>query len=116
MSVLTVIKQGPQQLLILLVKAYRLLLSPWLGSSCRFAPTCSAYTLQALQDHGAVIGAYLGGYRIVRCGPWCVGGHDAVPLAEDLRKTQPFKLFSVLLFTTAGHDGAISSSNTKCSL
>ena len=48
-----------QRLLILLVKAYRLLLSPWLGSACRFEPTCSVYALQALQRHGAARGAWL---------------------------------------------------------
>jgi putative membrane protein insertion efficiency factor len=69
----------PQTLLIVLVKAYRLLLSPWLGSGCRFEPTCSAYSLQALQQYGAVRGAYLTLHRLVRCQPWCDGGHDPVP-------------------------------------
>ena len=67
-------------LLIGLVKGYRLFLSPWLGSSCRFTPTCSAYSLQALQQHGAAAGAYLTAARIARCHPWCEGGHDAVPV------------------------------------
>ena len=65
--------------LIALVKGYRLLLSPWLGSSCRFTPTCSAYSLQALQQHGAAAGSYLTLRRIARCQPWCQGGHDPVP-------------------------------------
>ncbi len=65
--------------LIALVKGYRLLLSPWLGSSCRFSPTCSAYSLQALERHGAAGGAYLTLGRLVRCHPWCQGGHDSVP-------------------------------------
>ena len=69
----------PQQLLMGLVKAYRLLLSPWLGSACRFEPTCSAYSLQALQLHGAMAGSYLTLYRLARCQPWCDGGHDPVP-------------------------------------
>ncbi|MES1977764.1 MAG: membrane protein insertion efficiency factor YidD [Pseudomonadota bacterium] len=69
----------PQTILISLVKAYRLLLSPWLGSSCRFEPTCSAYSLQALQEYGAVHGTYLTLHRLVRCQPWCDGGHDPVP-------------------------------------
>ncbi|RYX90069.1 MAG: membrane protein insertion efficiency factor YidD [Comamonadaceae bacterium] len=69
----------PQQLLLGLVKAYRLLLSPSLGSSCRFEPTCSAYSMQALQQYGAVRGTYLTLHRLVRCGPWCDGGHDPVP-------------------------------------
>jgi len=66
-------------LLIGLVKGYRLFLSPSLGSSCRFTPTCSAYSLQALQQHGAGAGAYLTVARIARCHPWCEGGHDPVP-------------------------------------
>ena len=65
--------------LIGLVKGYRLLLSPWLGSSCRFTPTCSAYALDALQQHGAGAGTYLVVARIARCHPWCAGGHDPVP-------------------------------------
>jgi putative membrane protein insertion efficiency factor len=72
----------PQKLLVGLVKGYRLLLSPWLGSSCRFEPTCSAYSLQALQQHGATRGSYLTLYRLVRCHPWCHGGYDPVPSSQ----------------------------------
>jgi putative membrane protein insertion efficiency factor len=68
-----------KQLLIALVKGYRLLLSPWLGSACRFTPTCSAYSLEALEKHGAVYGSYLTLKRIGRCNPFCAGGHDPVP-------------------------------------
>lgn len=67
--------------LIGLVRFYRLMLSPWLGSGCRFEPTCSAYALQALQDHGAARGSYLTLKRLGRCHPWCAGGHDPVPPA-----------------------------------
>ena len=67
------------RLLIGLVKAYRLLLSPSLGSSCRFEPTCSAYALQALQRHGSAKGSYLTLKRLGRCHPWCAGGLDPVP-------------------------------------
>ena len=66
-------------LLIGFVQGYRLLLSPWLGSGCRFEPTCSAYSLAALQAHGAGAGSYLTLKRLVRCQPWCSGGHDPVP-------------------------------------
>lgn len=69
----------PRRLLIGLVKAYRLLLSPWLGSACRFEPTCSAYALQALERHGALGGSYLTLHRLCRCHPWCDGGPDPVP-------------------------------------
>jgi putative membrane protein insertion efficiency factor len=69
----------PKRALIALVKGYRLLLSPWLGSACRFEPTCSVYALQALQQHGAMMGSYLTVARIGRCHPWCQGGSDPVP-------------------------------------
>jgi putative membrane protein insertion efficiency factor len=81
--------QLPQRLLILLVQGYRLLLSPWLGSQCRFEPTCSAYALGALQAHGAAGGTYLAARRVLRCHPWCAGGHDPVPSA-------PPRLFALL--------------------
>lgn len=71
--------QLPQRALIGLVRGYRLLLSPWLGSSCRFEPTCSAYSLEALQQHGAAAGTYLTVARVLRCHPWCDGGLDPVP-------------------------------------
>jgi putative membrane protein insertion efficiency factor len=76
--------------LIGMVKAYRLLLSPWLGSACRFTPTCSAYALQALEQHGAAAGSYLTLARLARCHPWCAGGIDDVP-------AQPPALFTRLL-------------------
>jgi uncharacterized protein len=79
----------PQRGLVLLVKGYRLLLSPWLGSQCRFEPTCSAYALQALQDHGAGAGSYLAARRILRCHPWCDGGFDPVPAAKGQRASDP---------------------------
>jgi putative membrane protein insertion efficiency factor len=76
-----------QKLLMLLVKGYRLMLSPWLGSSCRFTPTCSAYALDALENHGAAKGSYLTLRRLSRCHPWCAGGHDPVPQAQSATNT-----------------------------
>jgi len=69
----------PQRLLMTLVRGYRLLLKPWLGNACRFEPTCSAYALQALDRHGAVVGSALAAGRVLRCNPWCDGGCDPVP-------------------------------------
>jgi uncharacterized protein len=86
--------QLPQRGLIALVQGYRLLLSPSLGSGCRFTPTCSAYALDALKQHGAAGGSYLAVARIARCHPWCDGGLDAVPA----QLTAP-KLFSRWLHT-----------------
>lgn len=71
--------QTPKRALMFAVRAYRLLLSPSLGSSCRFEPSCSAYALQALERHGAAGGSYLTLHRLARCHPWCDGGHDPVP-------------------------------------
>lgn len=68
-----------KRLLIAVVRLYRLLLSPWVGGQCRFYPTCSQYTIEALERHGAAAGSYLGAVRILRCHPWCAGGHDPVP-------------------------------------
>ena len=61
------------------VRAYRLLFSPWVGHSCRYQPTCSAYALEALEKHGGVKGAWLTLRRISRCHPWGRSGHDPVP-------------------------------------
>lgn len=77
--ILTTLVCLPQKVLMGLVMAYRLLISPSLGSNCRFEPSCSAYSLQALGQHGAAKGSYLTLRRIGRCHPWCDGGHDPVP-------------------------------------
>lgn len=68
-----------QRLLTTILRGYRLLLSPWLGSQCRFHPTCSVYAIEALERHGAAIGSYLMLRRVARCHPWCEGGIDPVP-------------------------------------
>jgi putative membrane protein insertion efficiency factor len=57
--------------IILLLKAYRLFISPFLGANCRFHPTCSEYAEEALREHGIFIGIYLSVKRIFRCHPWC---------------------------------------------
>jgi len=79
-----------QALLLGVVRAYRLLLSPWLGAGCRFEPTCSVYAVGALQNHGAAAGSYLVLSRLARCQPWCAGGHDPVPAEKP-------RLFSRLI-------------------
>lgn len=65
--------------LIQLVRLYRLTLSPWLGRSCRFQPTCSQYAIEALERHGVFRGGRLAAMRIVRCHPWGGSGYDPVP-------------------------------------
>ncbi|UOD50538.1 membrane protein insertion efficiency factor YidD [Orrella daihaiensis] len=66
-------------ILIKLVRGYQYFLSPWLGSNCRFNPTCSEYTIQSIKQHGAIKGSWLGIRRIGRCHPWAKGGDDPVP-------------------------------------
>jgi len=73
------IEQALRRILLALVRGYRFFLSPWLGSACRFEPTCSAYAQQALTLHGAWTGSRLTAWRLLRCHPWCPGGHDPVP-------------------------------------
>lgn len=67
--------------LIAAVRGYQLTLSPYLGSQCRFTPTCSHYMMDALRLHGSLRGTYLGMNRLLRCHPWCDGGWDPVPHA-----------------------------------
>jgi uncharacterized protein len=69
----------PRRVLIGLVQGYRLFFKAWLGSACRFEPTCSAYALQALERHGARRGGWLAAGRLLRCHPYCAGGCDPVP-------------------------------------
>jgi len=89
------------------VRGYRLLLSPWIGSACRFEPTCSVYSLQALEQHGAAAGSYLTVRRLARCHPWCEGGLDPVP--QELPRGM--RLFSRL----TPSDDTPSSSRKKTS-
>lgn len=81
---------APRQVLIGLLRAYRLLLSPWIGNQCRFVPSCSVYGIEALERHGALAGSGLTVARLARCHPWCEGGLDPVPHARP-------RLFTSLL-------------------
>lgn len=65
--------------LLLLLRAYRLLVSPLLGASCRFYPSCSQYASEAIERHGALHGSWLAVKRVGRCHPWHPGGFDPVP-------------------------------------
>lgn len=69
--------------LIALVRLYRVTLSPLLGQSCRFEPSCSSYFIEAVRRHGAWHGARLGVARLLRCRPFHAGGYDPVPEFSD---------------------------------
>jgi putative membrane protein insertion efficiency factor len=64
---------------LLIIKIYQYLISPLLGTSCRFTPTCSQYGIEAIKKHGAFKGGWLTLKRIGRCHPWGKHGHDPVP-------------------------------------
>jgi len=68
--------------LLMLVQLYRWTISPLLGANCRFEPTCSRYTIEALQKYGAFRGTVLAAKRIARCHPWGSSGYDPVPGGE----------------------------------
>ena len=67
-----------KSIVILFVKCYQWLLSPFFGQQCRFTPTCSQYTIEAIIKKGVVQGIFLSMKRIGKCHPWCEGGHDPV--------------------------------------
>ena len=66
-------------LIIMLIKLYRLCLSPILGSNCRFSPTCSSYAIEALKVHGLLFGSFLTFKRLMKCHPFGSHGYDPVP-------------------------------------
>ncbi len=62
-----------------MVRFYQFAISPWMGSNCRYQPTCSSYMIEALKEHGLLKGLWLGTKRIGRCHPWGGHGYDPVP-------------------------------------
>ena len=66
-------------LLLLLLRAYKLGISPYLGQNCRFYPSCSEYATEAIREFGALKGSALAGRRLCKCHPWHPGGLDPVP-------------------------------------
>jgi hypothetical protein len=71
---------GPaQRAALTAIRAYQLVLSPWLGQRCRFAPSCSAYAAEAVRRHGALAGSWYALRRLARCHPFGASGYDPVP-------------------------------------
>lgn len=71
---------------LLLIRFYQIAISPWLGSCCRFTPSCSNYAIEAFKTHGFWRGGLLTAYRLLRCQPFCKGGYDPVPPRKDRNK------------------------------
>jgi hypothetical protein len=69
-----------------LVRVYQVAISPWFGSNCRFTPTCSNYTIEAIREWGAFKGIILGVKRFSKCHPWGAHGYDPVPKNEKKKK------------------------------
>ena len=72
----------PSRTVVALITVYQKLVSPWLGANCRFQPTCSSYTREAIGRFGVVRGGWLGLRRLARCHPFRPGGYDPVPQVE----------------------------------
>jgi putative membrane protein insertion efficiency factor len=71
--------------ILLLIRLYQWTLSPWLGGSCRFYPSCSEYAYRAVSEYGAIKGGWMGIRRVLRCNPFCEGGYDPVPASAGKR-------------------------------
>ncbi len=69
----------PAKFLILLIRIYQVTLSPWLGKSCRYTPTCSNYGIEAIRKYGFFKGGWLTFKRVLSCNPWGGSGYDPVP-------------------------------------
>lgn len=65
--------------MVMLIRIYQYVISPWLGPKCRFSPSCSNFAIEALQTHGLMRGGWLASRRVLRCNPWHSGGYDPVP-------------------------------------
>ena len=73
----------PRNICVLILRGYRAVISPLYGDVCRYYPSCSAYALGAIQQHGVIKGVGLGIWRIARCHPWAKGGVDDVPARRE---------------------------------
>jgi len=97
--VLSFLLLAPRNACVVILRVYRAVISPLYGDVCRYYPSCSAYTLEAIQQYGVVRGTWMGSKRIARCHPWAAGGVDDVPEREPHR--HPTTRFGFV--TASGH-------------
>ena len=89
----------PRNICVVILRVYRAVISPLYGDVCRYYPSCSSYTLQAIQQYGVIRGSWMGARRIARCHPWAAGGVDDVPA----RPVQRYALTSFGFVFTPSH-------------
>lgn len=82
MAALTFLWLLPRNACVLVLRGYRAAISPLYGDVCRYYPSCSAYALGSIQQHGVIKGVALGSWRLLRCHPWAKGGVDDVRVAS----------------------------------
>nr|WP_092094259.1 membrane protein insertion efficiency factor YidD [Curtobacterium sp. UNCCL20] len=87
----------PRNACVVVLRAYRAVISPLYGNVCRYHPSCSRYALEAIQQYGVVRGSAMGAWRIARCNPWAAGGIDDVP---DRRRPYVVNRFGFVLAPT----------------
>lgn len=100
-----------KHVLIALLRVYRAVISPLYGEVCRYYPSCSAYALGAVQEHGSIRGSWLAARRLARCHPWAAGGYDPVPPRESPREPatpqQPVAPVATDTRAACSHAGAV---------
>jgi putative membrane protein insertion efficiency factor len=89
----------PRNVSVVILRIYRAVISPLYGDVCRYYPSCSAYTLRAIQEYGLIRGSALGAWRIARCHPWAAGGVDDVPA----RRTEKYSITRFGFVTPSSH-------------
>jgi putative membrane protein insertion efficiency factor len=89
----------PRNCCVVILRGYRLVISPLYGDVCRYYPSCSHYALEAIQEYGVIRGVAMGLWRIARCHPWAAGGVDDVPH----RAVQRFTITRFGFVVTPGH-------------
>jgi len=90
-TIATAVVLAPRNVVVLLLRGYRAVISPLYGDVCRYYPSCSAYALGCVQEFGVVAGSALAVRRILRCHPWAAGGVDDVPRRRRERyRVTPF--------------------------